>query len=112
MVLAAQVERMEQRQLPKDEQLKFAEAALALRFPDPVQGGLLPAQLLNCRRVEDLGNDLWTILNRIQVGLLGGGLSRRSAAGRLIRTRRISSIKEDVRLNGRLWDLASEFLVA
>ena len=110
--LAAQVERMEQRHLLKDEQLRFAEAALSIRFPDPARRGMEPGQLLSCRRVEDLGDDLWTILNRCQEGLLGGGLSRRSASGRLTRTRRISSIKEDLRLNSRLWDLASEVLAA
>jgi hypothetical protein len=110
--LAALVERMEQRHLLKDEQLRFAESAMAIRFPDPAQSGMPPSQLLNCRRVEDLGDDLWTILNRCQEGLLRGGLSRRSATGRLTRTRRISSIKEDVRLNSRLWDLASEVLAA
>jgi hypothetical protein len=110
--LAAQVERMEQRHLLKDEQLRFAEAALAIRFPDPAQRGMRPSQLLNCRRVQDLGDDLWTILNRVQEGLLRGGLSRRSLSGRLTRTRRISSIREDVRINGRLWDLASEVLAA
>ena len=110
--LAAQVERMEQRRLFKDEQLRFAEAALAIRFPDPLQRGMHAAQLLNCRRVEDLGEDLWSILNRCQEGLLRGGLSRRTTTGRLTRTRRISSIKEDVRVNGRLWDLAAEGLAA
>src|ERR1700682_6109141 len=37
--LAAQVERMEQRRLFKDEKLAFAERGVALRFPDPEQGG-------------------------------------------------------------------------
>lgn len=39
-----------------------------------------------------------------------GGISRRSTSGRLTRTRRISSIREDVRINGGLWDLASGML--
>jgi hypothetical protein len=110
--LAAQVERMEQRRLMKDEQLRFAEAALTIRFPDPAERGMHSSQLLNCRRVQDLGDDLWTVLNRVQEGLLRGGLSRRSVSGRLTRTRRISSIKEDVRVNGRLWDLGAEVLAA
>jgi hypothetical protein len=111
-VLAGQVERMENRQLQKDEQLVFAERALAIRFPDPAQGGLLPAQLLTCRRVEDVGSDLWTCLNKVQENLLRGGLSRLTASGRRIRTRRITSIAEDVRINGRIWDLAEEVLAA
>lgn len=110
--LAAQVERMEQRRLFKDEQLRFAERALALRFPDAPASGIQAGQLLACRRVEDAGDDLWSVMNRCQEGLLRGGLSHRSAGGRLTRTRRINSIREDVRLNSKLWDLAAEVLAA
>ncbi len=110
--MAVQVERMEQRHLFKDEQLRFAERALALRFPNPAEAHMQPSQLLNCRRVEDTGDDLWTVLNRCQEALLRGGLTRRAASGRLSRTRRITSIKEDLRLNGALWDLAAETLAA
>jgi hypothetical protein len=111
-VLAAQVERMEHRQLFKDEQLRFAERALALRYPDPTQAGMPASQLLQCRRSEDTGDDLYSTLNKVQENLLRGGLTRRSASGRLVRTRRIGSIKEDVRINSGLWDLAGEVLAA
>jgi hypothetical protein len=110
--LAAQVERMEQRRMFKDEQLRFAERALALRFPDAAASGVPAGQLLACRRIEDAGEDLWSVMNRCQEGLLRGGLSHRSASGRLTRTRRITSIREDVRLNSQLWDLATEVLAA
>lgn len=111
-VLAAQVERMEQRQMFKDEQLRFAERALALRYPDLSQAGMPASQLLQCRRPEDTGDDLYSTLNKVQENLLRGGLTRRSTNGRLVRTRRISSIKEDVRINSGLWDLAAEVLAA
>jgi hypothetical protein len=110
--LAGQVERMEQRQLFKDEQLAFAEAALRLRFPGPAESGMQPAQLLVCRRSEDVGDDLWRVYNRCQEHLLRGGLSRRSITGRLTRTRAIGSIRRDVALNGQLWDLAVKRLAA
>lgn len=109
-VLASRVERMEQTFLPKEDQLAFAERALAVRFPDPLQCGILPAQLLSCRRVDDLGNDLWSVLNKVQENLLRGGVSRLTQSGRRIATRRISSIREDVRINCRLWDLAEEVM--
>jgi hypothetical protein len=111
-VLAGQVERMEHRLLVKAEQLTFAEQALAVRFPEPADCGIEPAQLLGCRRAEDLGNDLWSILNKCQENLLRGGLSRSVTSGRRSRTRRITSIREDVRINSRLWDLAEEVLSA
>jgi hypothetical protein len=110
--LAAQVVRMEHRAMPKGEQIGFAERALALRFPVPTASGMQPSQLLNCRRFEDVGSDLWSVLNRVQENLLVGGLSRWAASGRLTRTRRITSIRENVRLNSRLWDLATEVLAA
>lgn len=109
-LLAGQVERMEQRQLEPSEQIAFAQRALAVRYPEMAECGMQPSQLLTCRRVEDTGNTLWSVLNRCQESLLRGGLSRRAASGRLTRTRRISSIREDVRINGRLWDLAAEVL--
>lgn len=110
--LAAQVERMEARQLSRAEQVRFAERALALRYPDPSQSGMSPSQLLIVRRPEDLANDLYTITNRVQEHLCRGGASRRTASGRLTRMRGISSIKREIDLNGRLWDLATEVLAA
>lgn len=110
--LAVQVERMERRRMLKDEQLRFAEAALALRYPEPAVAGMQPSQLLTCRRAEDLGDNLWVLLNRIQEHLCRGGLSRWSPSGRLVRMRRLTSIKRDVQLNGQLWDLATEVLAA
>ena len=110
--LAAEVERMEHRRLLKNEQMRFAEQALALRYPEAVRAGIHPSQLLTCRRMEDLGDDVWRTLNRVQEQLLRGGLSGRTVDGRLTRTRRITSIKADVRLNSQLWGLAADLLVA
>ena len=39
-------------------------------------------------------------------------LTRRSTNGRLVRTRRLTSISRDVQLNGQLWDLATDVLAA
>ena len=108
--MAGRVERMEHRRMPKDEQVGFAERALALRFPEPHLAGMQPSQLPTCRRTGDLGDDLWSTFNRVQENLLRGGIVRRVPTGRLTRTRRITSIREDVRLNSRLWDLAEEVL--
>lgn len=110
--LAAEVERMEAKHLDKHDQLQFAERALALKYPDVAASGMIPAQLLTIRRPQDVSDDLYTILNRCQENLLRGGLSRRAASGRLTRTRRVTSIRKDVSLNSRLWDLATEVLAA
>lgn len=110
--LAAQVERMEARQMLKDEQLAFAARALALKYPVVQESGIAPAQLLMIRRREDVSDDLYTTLNRVQENLIRGGLTRRAPSGRLTRTRRVTSIRRDVVLNSALWDLATEVLAA
>lgn len=110
--LALQVERMERRLLRLDEQLAFAARALVVRFPDVAESGMQPSQLLRVRRVGDAGEDLWSTLNKVQENLIRGGLTRRTATGRLTRTRGITAIRRDVELNSRLWDLAAEVLAA
>jgi hypothetical protein len=111
-LLAAQVERMEARRMLRDDQIQFAERALALKYPDLTQSGMKPSQLLTIRRPEDVAENLYTVLNRVQENLTRGGLIRRSGSGRLLRTRRVTSIRSDIRLNAQLWDLATEVLAA
>ena len=108
--LGATVERMERRVLGEDERHAFARRALALRFDDAQRVGLSTGDALLPRRAEDAGSDLWRTYNVLQESLLRGGLVRRLPSGRLSRTRRISAIREDVRLNAGLWDLASGYL--
>jgi hypothetical protein len=105
-LLAASVERMERTLLDDRQRLEFAAAAIALRFPKDLHGGLSPSELLVPRRPEDVGNDLWRTLNVIQAAVVQGGLLKRSASNRLIRTRGIRNIGEDLRLNSALWDMA------
>lgn len=64
------------------------------------------------RRPEDASATLWSALNRVQESLVRGGLTRRTASGRLTRMRRITATREDLQLNSRLWDLAMEVLAA
>lgn len=105
-LLAASVERMERTRLEPEQRLAFASEAFALRFTGAPEAGLRASQLLEPRRAEDIGDDLWRTFNTVQSNLLGGGLVRRSASGRLTRTRPIRAIQRDLELNSRLWDLA------
>ena len=104
--LATAVERMERTVLDAGQRLEFAAQALALRFPNDLEGAVEPSRLLVPRRPEDAGNDLWRTFNVLQENLLQGGILRRSASNRLTRTRRITAIGEDVRLNSALWEMA------
>jgi hypothetical protein len=104
--LAAAVERMERTMLDDSQRFELAAQALALRFPNDAVGAMQPSQLLVPRRAQDVGNDLWRTFNVLQENVLRGGLVRRSASNRLTRTRGIRAIREDVRLNSALWEMA------
>jgi hypothetical protein len=93
--------------LDAGEQEVFAQAALALRYDDtkkpaPIRTG----QILEARRGDDAGSDLWSVFNRCQESLTKGGLAGRSAQGRNVRTRPIRGIDQNLRLNRALWLLA------
>jgi hypothetical protein len=100
------VEQMRGTMLTGGQQLDFARAALALRYPDRTEAPVQPAQLLERRRLADVGDDVWRTFNAIQEHTLQGGLTGRTAAGRAMRTRGIHAIRESVRLNTGLWSLA------
>ena len=63
-------------------------------------------------RGEDKGNDLWTIFNICQEKMIKGGFGLRSTRNKLRRQRGITSIKKDMEFNQRLWNTASQYLVA
>lgn len=97
--------------LAPEQQQAFARAALSLRYETSEGGPAAPiteAQVNAPRRAEDSGNDLWSTLNRVQENLVRGGLAGRSARGRRQRTRALTGIDADVRLNRALWTLAEE----
>ena len=52
--------------------------------------------LLSVNRIEDEGNDLWTVFNRIQENL----------------TADVSNLNEDIRLNKQLFSLANQYALA
>jgi hypothetical protein len=87
----------------------MAKAALTYRFGEEFQP-VNETQLLTPRRVQDQRNDLWTTYQRIQENLVKGGLTGRNATGKRARTRAVSGIDGDVKLNRALWVMAETML--
>ncbi|MES3022802.1 MAG: DUF932 domain-containing protein [Pseudomonadota bacterium] len=108
-LVEGQKEGMKALTLSGGEQAAFARAALALRY-DPVAGAapVTEQQVLRPQRTEDVGDDLWRTLNRVQEHMLTGGLRGRSATGRTSTTRQITAIDQNIKLNRGLWVLAEE----
>lgn len=107
-IVAKKVAEMKQRSLKPAEEQKFALEAQKLRYPEhqPFAHSLL----LQVRRADDAGNNLWQVMNRIQENLLKGGITYSGPKGRVTVTKGIERITKDVDINRGIWDLAEEFL--
>jgi hypothetical protein len=104
--------------LDDDAKAALAASAHVLRFGDAegkITTPIRPEQLLTPRRADDRADDLWTALNVVQENVIRGGLSARAPAstdqhgrwrrGRMVTTRAINNIDQDVKLNKALWGL-------
>lgn len=113
--------RWSQLQLTAGEQSAFASAAHTVRFADSegnVATPITAQQLLNPRRYNDTGSNLWQTMNRVQENVIKGGLHARTestrdannryVAGRRVSTREVKGIDADVRLNRAIWQLAEK----
>ena len=76
--ITASVESFRARRLTDAESSAFAAAALRLRYDDPHTAPVGPEKLLEARRYEDAGDNLWNVLNRLQENLCRGGLQDES----------------------------------
>ena len=88
-------------------QLKqLTNEALKIRFGDTNSDA---TQLYQIRRREDVGDDLWTVFNRIQENLTNSSLLI-NENGRLVNKGRILSTSEDIRVNTQLTELVSSYV--
>ena len=110
--IEASADAMKSTTLQRGEELAFATAALSLRFGERGEGQpaapITAEQLIEARRPEDQGRDLWTALQKTQENCMKGGLPGRTAQGHRTRTRPVMGIDRSVSLNRALWVLAEE----
>jgi hypothetical protein len=87
------------------DQARFAREAFALRNPDAQLVNAMP--LLERRREEDYGDDLWTTFNVCQEHLTQGGA--RGVIHPRRGLRRITGVTSSQELNQGLWALAARY---
>ena len=111
------VQAMKAIELSPSEEKIFAKAALIARFGEEVPDALRedPTRVIEARRFDDKGPDLWRVFNTAQENLIRGGISFdavREVQGRrqVIHqtTRPVRSVDGDIKLNRALWTLAEE----
>jgi hypothetical protein len=90
-------------QLTENQMQEFATKAAALRSKETIN----IMDVLKAERVEDEGNDLWAVFNRVQEKIVGGsyvyGSKRRKA-------RSIKNFQQDIKINEQLFELAELYL--
>lgn len=96
--------------LNKEERIAYANSALKL---SPSTLNLTPERLLAYRRIEDKPDErdnksLWLTYNTVQENFIKGGIYGQSANGNYRRTKKITSIDKDTKLNKALWTLTEE----
>jgi hypothetical protein len=89
--LLTEVNEMKHKGLSIEDMRKLAGEAARLRYSNLDEINI--DDLFAVNRVEDESNDLWTVFNRIQENL----------------THDVSNMKEDIRLNQRLFSLVESF---
>jgi Domain of unknown function (DUF932) len=109
--IGALVTAMAARILTMSEQLALAQSAYKIRWAKvETRPVFLPERMLEARRAADAHSTLWHTFNRLQESAMSGGIIYHSRAQRLVRTRRIRNIREDVRINTALWQAATRIL--
>jgi hypothetical protein len=109
--IGTQVTAMAARILTDDEQVAFAHTAFDIRYAKiDARPAFAPEKMLEARRAADAAPTLWHTFNRCQESALTGGIAYHSRTQRLIQTRRIRNIREDVRINTALWQAACRIL--
>ena len=92
--------------LNQDEMNDLAERAARLRFGDDVERSIIN-QLLDVRRKEDADNDLYTVYNRVQEGLIKNNVLI-DVHGKPLSG--INNIKDDITINKQLFELVEEYI--
>jgi len=106
-VLAA-VEAYSSVKLSAPQQNAFATAALSLRYDDG-EAPITPAQVIQPRRSADSDPTLWNTFQVTQEHLVNGGVrGNNPETHRRLRTRAVTGISENTRLNKALWTLTEK----
>lgn len=103
------IEQWKKRKMTKAQQQTFAQKAINLRTRSEDAASFYePEAVLHARRDADLGDDLWTVFNRVQENLIQGGVTGLRSTGRVVTLRSLTNIRRETEFNQALWNLAAK----
>ena len=93
--------------------LKFAKDMLAVRFPEDELRRITidMDEFITAVRPEDKGDDLWSVFNTIQEKIIEGDFEY-SIGSKHRKARQIKNFKQDMDLNGKMFDVALDYVTA
>lgn len=104
------VQKMKVRKLTPMEMSSFSKRALRTRNSSLEENLSSRAdEILSPQRIEDEGQDLWSVYNRIQENLINGNFEVKTKKGYRKGTS-IRSIDRNIKINEALWNLAKSYL--
>jgi len=107
---------MKKVELNREQQMKFAKQAALLRFTeksyneDNIDKVIDLDDLLNVERVEDAGNGLYEVFNRVQESLIQGKFHYLGGNKKFRKARQIKNFKQSINVNKKLSALAFELV--
>jgi hypothetical protein len=111
--VVANLNKFSQVEMTPEQQYEFALKAVEARFGEEKQLSSDEVNnLLLAERKEDVGNNVWVVLNRVQEKLTSGGFGYMNAKGKTRKARAIKNFTQDIDMNTKLWALAEEFIAA
>lgn len=98
--------------LPREKQIEFAQVAINANWGET--SPISPNDVLNARRGDDQGDDLWKVFNRVQENMIKGGmkfreLSTNTGKVRKHATKPISNLVKDMSINKGLWKMMETY---
>jgi hypothetical protein len=110
--IVGSVQGMMSKVLSKTQQYDFAKTAAERRWGEDKMIDI--NQMLQVRRTEDSGDDLWSVFNRVQENMLQGGIltitPKENGKVRNSRSRAIRSIDQNLEVNKMLWTLSETMM--
>jgi len=103
--------KFKQTKLNENQMVEFAKRAVEVRFgkEDVKHIQMDFNEFLKPTRKEDEGNDLWSVFNRIQEKIIDGDFTY-SYSNKTRKARKIKNFNQDLEVNSKLYELATEFV--
>ena len=105
--------KLKAKQLSEEEKVKFAKEALATRLSENQLKRYSVDDILEVlapTRVEDKGDDMWSVYNTIQEKIVHGMFEVYGVKGKTRKARKIKNFRQDTKVNQDLYELALSYV--